>query len=355
MLELYKLVVYRYYVIFEAVTTDITEYKPIVKNDLDSYTIRNNDTMHMWAKELDQIILALWYVLHLPRNGFDTISCDIDLLIHSHDEPHAILIYAMKEWDKVFQTTKNCMFREWYQYSLQWVSVIWKMLKKDSSEVQDEFDQFLTRNIVNRIPEFQFEEDLFALDGNVDVLELQKVIERERYIEYLENIPEQAYTGDLFKDGDIYYLNIRAQCDLARKDDKVPLYLIKGKVLDAQDIVTEDIRLISEGELRFPNKVYTLNELQEICKSAADEKDGTVQGLEEINEQFRKYRNLVFFDHGEILEKKPEVILVCVDNGKIIKFRMDLVIKKFKEIKDKRVGRVLPPYITRIQQKIRRM
>ena len=40
-----------------------------------------------------------------------------------------------------------------------------------------------------------------------------------------------------------------------------------------------------------------------------------------------------------------------MDNGKIIKFRMDLVIRKFREIKDKRIGRVLPPYITRIQQK----
>ena len=59
----------------------------------------------------------------------------------------------------------------------------------------------------------------------------------------------------------------------------------------------------------------------------------------------------MFFGHGEILEKKPEAILACVDNGKIIKFRMDLVIRKFREIKDKRIGRVLPPYITRIQQK----
>lgn len=30
-------------------------------------------------------------------------------------------IYAMKEWYDVFQTTKNCMFREWYQYAPQWV------------------------------------------------------------------------------------------------------------------------------------------------------------------------------------------------------------------------------------------
>ena len=162
------------------------------------------------------------------------------------------------------------------------------MLKEDSSEVEDEFGEFLTRNVINRIPEFHFEEELFELDGRVDVKELQKVIERERYIEYSENMPGQAYTGDLFKDSDTYYLNIRAQCDLARKDDKVELYLIKGKVLDTKDIVTEDIRLVSEGELKFPNKVYTLDEIQKICRNAADGKEGTVQELQEINEQFRK-------------------------------------------------------------------
>lgn len=260
-------------------------------------------------------------------------------------------IYAMKEWDNVFQKTKNKMFKEWYQYAPQWVSVIWNMLETDSSEVQDEFGEFLTRNIVNRIQTFHFEEALFALEGKSDVEELKKVIERERYIEYLDNIPEQAYTGDLFKDNDTYYLNIRAQCDLARKDDRVFLYLIKGKELDTKDIITEDIHFVSEGELKFPNKSYELSQIQKICNSAKDSNEETVKELQEINEQFRTYRNQVFFGHGEILERKPEVILACVDNGKILKFRMDLVLKKFKEIKDQRIGRILPPYITRIQQK----
>ncbi len=260
-------------------------------------------------------------------------------------------IYAMKEWDSVFQKTKNKMFREWHQYAPQWVSVIWNMLKEDSSEVQDEFGEFLTRNIVNRIQEFHFEEALFKLEGKNDVGELRKVIERERYIEYQDNIPDQAYTGDLFKDNDTYYLNIRAQCDLARKDDRVFLYLIKGKELDTKDIITEDIHFVSEGELKFPNKSYALSQIQKICNNAKDRNEETVAELQEINEQFRAYRNQVFFGHGEILEKKPEVILACVDNGKILKFRMDLVMKKFKELKDKRIGRILPPYITRIQQK----
>lgn len=260
-------------------------------------------------------------------------------------------IYAMKEWDSVFQTTKNSMFREWYQYAPQWVSVIWNMLKADSCEVQDEFGEFLTRNIVNRIQAFHFEEALFAMEGKSDVEELRKVIERERYIEYSENTPEQAYTGDLFKDSKSYYLNIRAQCDLSRKDDTVNLYLIKGKELRDKDIVTEDIHFVSEGQLRFPNKAYTLEKIQKICRSATDEENGTTDELQQLNMQFRKYRNLVFFNRGELLEKKPEIVLACIDNGKIIKFEIDLIIKTFAEIKNMRIGRVLPPYITRIQQK----
>lgn len=260
-------------------------------------------------------------------------------------------IYAMKEWESVFQTTKNRMFREWHEYAPQWVSVIWQMLAADSSEVQDEFGEFLTRNIVNRIQMFHFEESLFALEGKSEVKELKKVIERERYIEYPDNVPEQAYTGDLFRDGDTYYLNIRAQCDLARKDDRVCLYLIKGKELDANDIVTKDIHFVSEGILRFPNRSYTLGNIQEMCKMVKCNQEEFEKEFQELNEQFKMYRNQAFFNNGEILEKKPEVILACVDNGKILKFRIDLTMKRFKELKDKRIGRVLPPYITRIQQK----
>lgn len=260
-------------------------------------------------------------------------------------------IYAMKEWDKVFQTTKYSMFKEWHGYAPQWVSVIWNMLEMDSCEVHDEFGDFLTRNVVNRILGFNFDKDLFALEGKSDVAQLKKVIERERYIEYLEKKPEQAYTGDLFKDSKYYYLNIRAQCDLARKDDTINLYLIKGKELKDKDIVTEDIRFVSEKQLKFPNKSYTLEEIEQMCESAADEENGNPEKLLQLNNQFRKYRNLVFFNKGELLERKPEIILACIDNGKMIKFDIDLIIEPFAKYKDKRIGRVLPPYITRIQQK----
>ncbi len=260
-------------------------------------------------------------------------------------------VYAMKILENNLRDTQNKMFIEWYNYSPQWITIIWNMLKTDSSEVQQEFGEFFMRNLVNRINPFNFEEQFFDLDGQVNYDELAKVMEYERYIKYDDVLPEQAYTGDLFKRDNKYYLNVRAQCDLSRKSDKVELYLIEGKELESREIITEDIRVTSEGELKFSDKAYKLEEINTIIKQVNEDEEEATRILGEINEKFMRYRNQIFFGQGEILEKKPEAIIACIDNGKIIKFRLDIKIMKFKNIKKDRIGRILPPYITRVQQK----
>ncbi len=260
-------------------------------------------------------------------------------------------VYALKKLENNLRNTKNKMFVEWYNYSPQWISVIWKMLKEDSSETQQEFGEFIIRNLANRTEQIEFDEHMFEVEGRINNDELAKIMEYERYIKYGNKLPDQAYTGDLFKKNSKYYLNVRAQCDLARKSDNVELYLIEGKVLKTNDIITEDIRITSERELKFPDKSFKLEELDTISKLANQGEENAVLQLMRINELFTQYRNQVFFGHGEIREKKPEVIIACIDGGKIIKFRLDIKIKKFKDIKDNRIGRILPPYITRIQQK----
>ncbi|MDD2433531.1 MAG: hypothetical protein PHX01_07615, partial [Clostridia bacterium] len=258
--------------------------------------------------------------------------------------------YVLKEWEKEVQRAKDEMFLELYRYSPNWVIIIWDMLKKDSIENEFEFGSFITKNLINRVNQYNFSEEYLKGNFSPTQKELFEIIERERYIEY-SNQPEQAYTGDLFKEtinGKAkYYLNVRAQCDLAR-DRKVELYLLTGRLLNPEDIVTEDIRITSQGDLIFgKNNAYKLDKINEICDKA--QKDCDNSELIELNEKFQTHRNKIFFGHGEILEKKPEVIMACVDGGQIIKFRLDLCVKKFKDIKDKRIGRILPPYINRIQ------
>lgn len=155
--------------------------------------------------------------------------------------------------------------------------------------------------------------------------------------------PAQAYTGDLFKNGSKYYLNIRAQCSLAREGDPL-LYCIHGEKLKSKDIISEDIRLTTEKELVFSAKQhFSLDQMREICQDT--------EKLEVFNQNFSRHRNSIFFRKGTILERDDKVIIGCVAGEQAIQFKMDLEILSFNAWKEKRIGRVLPPYITKIQQK----
>lgn len=251
-------------------------------------------------------------------------------------------VYVLKEWERVLCEAQNLMFNEFYAYSPNWAQIIWDMLKEDSIENQQEFGDFVTRSLLNRIQKYSFDEESIQSDIPPNIDELRKVVEGERYLSYAEQ-PVQAYTGDLFKDGSKYYLNIRAQCSLAREENPT-LYCIRGKKLKSQDIISEDIRLTTEKELVFSaKKHFSLDQMCEFCQDT--------EKLAEFNRNFSKHRNSIFFRKGTILERDDKVIIGCVAGEQAIQFDMDLVVLNFNEWKDKRIGRVLPPYITKIQQK----
>ena len=255
--------------------------------------------------------------------------------------------YVLKEWERVVAETKNNMFLELYNYSPNWTKIIWDLLKEDTKENQKEFGDFVTKNLINRINGFTFEEAVIESHATISNEELRRVVEGERYLSYNAQ-PGQAYTGDLFKDGRKYYLNIRAQCDLSRADangDYNPiLYCIEGEKLRDRDIATDDIRLTSENELVFgADKRFSLDKLREICNDETK--------LPDFNNNFVKYRNKIFFRKGAFLERNDKVIVGCIAGEQAIQFNLDLIPKTYSEIVGNRIGRILPPYITRIQQK----
>lgn len=253
-------------------------------------------------------------------------------------------VYVLKEWEGVVRKAQNSMFNELYSYSPNWAKIIWDMLKADSRDNQREFGDFVTKQLTNRISGYTFDEATINTNDDVCIKELLSVVEGERYISYTQ--PQlQAYTGDLFFDETthVYYLNIRAQCDLARNRDPI-LYLIKGKELSDEDIITEDIKLTNDQILHLSAKTrYSLAELCEICQKEEE--------LTKVNSLFRAYKNNAFFTSGNIIGKKSEIIIACIAGRKALKFRLDIhQVKKYSQMKDKLIGRILAPYITQIQQ-----
>ena len=251
-------------------------------------------------------------------------------------------VYVLKQWESTILKAKDALFLEMFTYSPNWPSIIWKMLQSDGIDSSYEFGTFVSRNLINRINSYSFDNDVLK---NVKVIppeELAKVVEGERFLTY-QNQPDQAYTGDLFLNEGTYFLNISAQCDIVR-DANPTLYCIKGKSLENSDITINDIELTLDEEMKFSDKDRVpVGELVGICHNE--------EARKEINSKFVNHRNGIFLNKGEILEKKLEIIIACVANAKVLKFRTEIIPKKFTEIKANRIGRILPPYITRIQQK----
>ncbi len=218
-------------------------------------------------------------------------------------------IYVLKEWEKSLNDAKNKLFWDFYNINHKWPSVLQKTFQDDGSDVNYELGNFIFKNIMARTEPIEFDEDILKIeDNNLTQEEIRNVLEAERFIKN-DSLPSDIpFTGDLFKyradgeDVDRYYLNIRPECDIARKSNP-ELYCIKGKIINEDSINSNNDDEIS-------------------------------------------------FKKGSFIEKANKTYAPFLVDGKIIEFTFnDIKIKKWNNIKNDRVGRILPPYITAIQQK----
>lgn len=219
-------------------------------------------------------------------------------------------VYVLKEWEREYQKCKNKLFSDFQDLSPVWPQIIWKNFHDDGGNKSLELGELISRNLHTRMTPFEFDDELLNKDGGaVERAELRSVLEGERFLRGLH--PDAISTGDIFKesyqDGDVekfrYWLNIRAQCDLVRTTNPM-LYCIPG------DILVQN----ANGKIKD-----------------------------------------ISFNKGEFLEKNHHAIVPFIDDGKIIEFQFTgFVIRDVNSLKtDKisRIGRLLPPYITKIQQR----
>ncbi len=261
-------------------------------------------------------------------------------------------VYVLKNWNAEIQKAKNLMFNELYSFSPEWPAIIWNSMVNDCKEFKQEYGDFLTRSIVSRIEKFEFEEEIIKANiekseggySSVSREELKKVFQGERFIKYMKEKPKQSYTGDLFKDENgNYKLNISAQCSIARSKNP-SLLLVEGKACSFDDITKDNIRFSEEKLCIGSEKEFLIADIKGICMD--EEK------LDSLNGDIINYAGKTRYLNGTILEKEPELILSCVDDQDVIKFNLSKIsVEKYNSIEKQRVGRVLPPYITRIQQK----
>jgi hypothetical protein len=266
--------------------------------------------------DINEIILLLetnnLYSTQRPNNIFikhksevkrkDQLFRNIEKWVNSNPS-----IYVLKEWEKEYQKSKNRMFLDFQETSPVWPTIVWNTYEIDGTNESSELGEFIIRNLYSRMMPFEFSHDLLKHKKKMDKIELCNVLEGSIFLRNERLNPNTIATGDVFKIRSKYYINIRAICDLIPgrsmgEDtlDEVKLYLIEGSRLSD-------------------------------------------------NQKKKKFDK----EHQRFLEHEDQVIIFPLDNGKALDFHFKkLEIKPWAEVKNgERIGRLLPPYITKVQQK----
>lgn len=214
-------------------------------------------------------------------------------------------IYVLKAWEKEHKKAKNKLFHDFYGISPNWPLILWKSFSDDAVNMSFGLGEIISKNLYSRMSPFLFEEKIL----NKPVIrapkdEVRKVLEGERFIKELHE--DSIGTGDIFKIKGDLFLNIRPDCDCIPdrnkpdcKIDDVDLYLLKGT------------KLTHKKEREAYSKKY-----------------------------------------GIFKELDSQSVVFSIKDGRTYDFQFQsLFIKKWADIKGLRIGRLLPPYITRIQQR----
>jgi hypothetical protein len=183
---------------------------------------------------------------------------------------------------------------------------MWKTYNNDGADESLEIGDLLIRNVSTRMSPFNFDKEILNKEySGIAKKDLQSILQGERYIENKNLNSDDISPGDLFKEEGAdgitrYFLNIRARCDLLRNNNP-EIYCLKGRKIDESKINND--------------KNYKIND-------------------------------------GQFVEKSNNAIIPFIDERCIIEFLFkELKIIKWGTIKNFRIGRLLSPYINKIQQK----
>ena len=209
--------------------------------------------------------------------------------------------YLLKEWEKVNREAKTEMIWSLTDAHPAWPQILKENIDNDGGDKDYDLLNLLQNNLSYRINPIKLDDDILSQEtiGEITKEDLRNILESERFVPN-NRLPKHPFAGDIYKIDDNYFINIRPDCDIIR--EKKDLYLLKGTIIDEKKI----------------NK--------------------------------RRSSDYISFVQGEFIEKK-NCSYVAFILGKVMRFNYrKLDIKRWTNIKEKRLGRLLPPYINKIQQ-----
>lgn len=218
-------------------------------------------------------------------------------------------VFVLKSWERQYEKAKNELFLDFYTKSTIWPLVLWECFEMDSVGPSMALSEIIASNILSRTSPFDCDLEpyrslLERLDLSEHVTAIINVLEGERFLANDRLDPNSIQTGDIFRlaKGN-FLINIRPVCDCIPRD---------GKTLDDME-------------------VYALK--------------GSRLSKSKLHSDFNP-------SYGQIVERDTQAVVFPVAGGIGLVFNFkELQVVKWSGIKDKRVGRLLPPVLTKLQQR----
>ncbi|WP_186192587.1 hypothetical protein [Burkholderia gladioli] len=224
------------------------------------------------------------------------------------ETPSALLL---KHFEKNQTHAMNDLFNEFYDRNKYWPIIFWNAYKDDGVSPQAQLGELINRLVDARMKTLDVDldsytdaaEEHFGINAKGYKESLHAVLQSERLLPNEILDPNEFAPGDLFKDPeghDKLWLNVRPICDcVQRSGSDGEVYLLPGKEIDEA-----------------------------------------------------KLTELADHSTGNFREKDNETIVFALIDGKTYTFSYrKLTKKKFTAYKDHRLGRVLPPFLTKITQR----
>ncbi len=214
-------------------------------------------------------------------------------------------VYTLKTWEQAFYAAKKELFGSMYARSSDWPRVFWKAYKDDSVDPSSSLTHLINDSLRGRMRTSAFETEILAAPYAEVPREDLRALVGETSFRAQNNLPEdEIRCGDLFRQPrGKFLLNLRPDCDcVPRRDgesDEVELYCIEGKKMSDK----------------------------------------------QLSDSYQR-------QNGHFSERIWESIAFSIYDRKSIRFDFKkLRIEKYSALKDKRIGRLLHPFLTRIQQR----
>lgn len=221
-------------------------------------------------------------------------------------------VLALKSWERENHRAINAVFKDLHDKDAFWPVFLWKMFRDDHVVAPDELGRLITRLVTSRMHAPSIDLDVFLpkLDEQFEAnperykAALTAVLESERFLRAKQLDPDSFSTGDVFAETNArgettYYINVRAECDCIKRPGAStgPMHLLTGNV--ATDVHVDPV-------------------------------------------------------FGQVVEQHNEAIVFAMYEGKHFRFKFKPAIKP-KEfgttMRDQRIGRLLPPFLTRLLER----